>query len=664
MEQIAVSRAVVHALNVGRRSGGGRVSTEELRSALGEASAEGDALGAQVATNLPILARVEGAVEAREAFERAMEEQRTRLESVVRLLDQEEHDLVLHALDTLEEAAQGVTDAVVALRRLHDRVPRLSDVPLINEIYTLSLNAMKGHTEAGEALRARLHGLYEFTRFLERARAQFAVRNPDEKEILAASASALESLRQAAGGFVVYLEEGRTVDLSHALSLLDGAVGPLGACIKAMKMVEFNLHDFSEHPALQALHDAARALAEGRPLPPPPPPLSEDDRDKDSLVRALEDLEAFHEAMGRDLKAIDEQAFLGLARKSEAVEKMRHHLEDLAALRAQAWDERHDAEELTTIVERLREVGTAFDDEQRALEEAIAQRPDLSAAGHIHDLAERMRGVWAGHVSDRLLQEKAEMLRNMQGVFRARLQLEHLHASADGQDTTPMASVAAALDQQRAGLELVLAYLENGDRQLLLQAWDHLEPSALDLMEVRAEADSVSQETEVTCLFCGATAPSSATRCTRCARVLPTTALQSPQSGFQVYEGGGASGADEEEVGANIAFVAQVIDDVTQGRITPTDAAPLVGPFHQTALSVEQRLAALQPQVEATQFDALVQSNTQMLSVVSQLRQVTEQLVGELEAGNDYLEGFRDVVVDLARQLGHLQKEAEAAQAS
>ena len=91
----------------------------------------------------------------------------------------------------------------------------------------------------------------------EGIRREFGERLPQETEILEAFDRALEDLRQAAGGLYVFAEEGGdAADLSNALTLLDRAMGPLGACLKAIQGIEYDLLDYSEDPALDRLHEA------------------------------------------------------------------------------------------------------------------------------------------------------------------------------------------------------------------------------------------------------------------------------------------------------------------------------------------------------------------------------------------------------------------------
>ncbi|MBM3463150.1 MAG: hypothetical protein FJX76_13690 [Armatimonadetes bacterium] len=446
---------------------------------------------------------------------------------------------------------------------MQEMLPRFSDVPLLNEVYTLSLHLLKGLREAAPALALRLRSLVEFAQSLARGAAEFRERNPAETEVISAHDRALEELKQSVGGLNIYLEEGRIQDLSNALSLFDRAINQLAACMKAMKMVEYDRLQFSEMPAPDRLYQAIKA-------------------GQADIRRESGEVRAFYATLDRHVTILESEVWMGAKLKHEAVPALRGYL----ARVAEALDGvegggpgRMDA------LKAVREAGEDFDEYQEQLEDLLADRPDISGSAHFHELISMMEGAYAGQIPNHRLQEKVEVISRMQSGLRGRLKLQALHAP---QEQATVDRILPLLDLQERGLELVLAFVQTGEREMLQRAYDEIVPATVELVELKLETAPAEEAPAAMlgCPFCGQSNPPGSARCGQCARPLAAPGVS---GGLDLYDSG-VSEESEAPLSENFAFVVQVIDDVSSGLVGPRDAVELLAPFWDTIHEVDARL--------------------------------------------------------------------------
>lgn len=622
-------RALVALLNAANRCS----SPAELEASLDAVRAETQAFVAQVDANHGLLLAVEGATHARAVFDEAIAAQTAAIDQVEALviervpLDSDRWPL---ALATLEGAGGRVAAAMAAMLRLHDEVPRISDTPLVNEVYALALNVLKGHNGAIIGLAHRLGPLHELVEFLSRARTEFQTRNPNETEIVERLDSATEDLRQAVGGFYVFIEGASLVDLSNALTLFDRAVGPIGACLKAMKMIESDRADFSEAVPLQRLHEAVSLLVLGVPV---------------DLAPLVEALEAFHAAMAHDLEGLAATAWLGHERRTELMTGMAAQLDELAALRAAVRQFDGDLEALAAHVEGLREAGEVFDNLQAELEEEQAGQPDFKNAPYLQALFEAMTGVWFGVVPDRALAESLEVVQRLHRAFEARLRLDVL----EGHEAHETNEIDGLIAEQGRAIALLTQYLESGARDLLPMAYDAFVPSGLRLQQIREAADRAAVA-EVTCVVCGAANPAGSSRCASCSKQLPVLSNFSAPSAFQMLDVG-VGRAPEAEIGENFRLVVRVIEQVESGRIDRDEAMQLVTPFMSTVADTRARMTVVRGQVASSGDAAALERQKVLDALLERVELVAEGLRARLVARSAGLADIRDELIELGGQL-------------
>ncbi len=642
---------MVRVLNEGRRVP--LVDWQALRSAVEEALAYSEVLRGRMQAGYPLLAVHEGVADLQIQAEAALTGQQAALSQLAEAVSRQDSSAVAALLPSVEAAAGSLAEVVTRLRRLEQDLPHFSDVPLVNEILTLALNQLQGKADTCQELMNRLPGLRDFIAWLAQVHSGFVARHPQEPELAGSLAQATDSLRHAAGGLFLYLQEGRDpVDLSNALSLLDRAMNSLGACFLAMREVEYEILEFSENPHLDRLAKAIQALQEGCGT-------------REALAGPLSRLVDFHANLAADLTVLEDRAFMSAALRQDYLPRMAELLHQMEAELALLHEPDREPRILDEAVQHFRELGERYDRLQADLEDQLGRRPDLSESSHYDELVALMQGTYEQSVPDAQLESKVVFLLGLQEALRRRLALEVHRQPEEGQR---IQALLEALDAQHAGLETLLTYLARGQRELLLVAYDQLVPATLRLVQIKKE--SVSQEAEassppILCPFCGASNQPGSTRCCQCARALPALAMgaQHPAEVLDLYDSRTPGQQAPQGLSENFQFVLEVLDGAAAGVLPPEKARELLLPFWETVLAAEVRARdEVRPAVASAGDPLMASFQEELNALVSFLKETTTNLLQALEDGNiGGLSGLRVEVLEAAEGLQRYHAEVQEA---
>lgn len=356
---------------------------------------------------------------------------------------------------------------------------------------------------------------------------------------------------EAAGGLYLYLHlTGDPADLSNALSLLERLT------------VEVPVGSESEQPALDAW-------------------LAGDASARDGVRAGLRGLAA-------DVVLLEQGAFLPLSMR-------RQYLPRLVALL-----DRMDAALAADDPRGFQALAVEFDAVQSDVEDLLAGRPSLGP--RFDALVALMEGAWSGSVTDAALEEALLELVEAQEGFRRALARRGERERLD------------LLEEQGQALRSAFRYLETGESDLLLQAYEDLIVPTLRLAALE-EAEALP----VTCVFCGATALRGSTRCGRCGRPLP-----------------GALPAVDESPRAsseNFQRLAELLDDAAAGTVTPAEAQDRLLPLWDAVLQVEARAADPVLASDRVRDPALAERQEELQELVAALRDVLAEIFEALDAG-------------------------------
>ncbi len=651
MSEHSLARPLVRVLNEGRRVP--LVDWEALQGAVQEALAYCEVLQGRMRVGFPLLAACPDVGDQQLRAEAALAGQRAALSRVEAAVSRRDPAAVATLLPSLEAAAGSLAEVVGQLRRLEKDLPRFTDVPLFNEILTLALHQMQDKADTCQELLDRLPGLRSFIARLSGVHAGFVSRHPEEVELAEALGAATDQLRHAAGGFFVYLQEGRDPeDLSNALTLLDRALNSLGACFQAMRQVEFDGLEYSENPHLDRLSKAIQALREGQAT-------------RAALVEPLARLEAFHGNLTADLAVLGDRLLMSASLRDEYLPRMGELLQRMAEDLTCLGDPRCSPELLEQSARHLRELGEEYDGLQGTLEEHLSQRPDLSEASHYEELLALMQGAYDQSLPDSRLDAKVVFLFGLQEALCRRLTLE---AHRQPEEFQSIQEIMEALDSQRAGLETVQAYLASGQRELLLVAYDQLVPATLRLVQIKKQSASQElqePETLVLCPFCSASNQPGTARCRQCARALPVLALGSerPAEVLDLYDSRTPGSRPAEGISENFQFVLEVIDDAVAGVLPLEKGRDLLLPFWDTILAAEVRARdEVRTAVVASQDPLMASFHDELNALIAYVKETTGNVLQAMEAGDTGgLVGLRLEVQEAAASLQRYHAEVQEA---
>jgi len=641
LSEHSLARPLVRVLNEGRRVP--LVDWEALQGAVQDALAYCEVLGSRMQGGYPLLAAHPDVGDLQLRAEAALVGQRAALSRLGVAASGKDPASVAAVLPSVEAAAGSLAEVVWQLRRIQQDLPRFSDVPRLDEILTLALHQMHGKADTCQELLGRLPDLRAFIAWLADVQAGFVLRHPEETELATALADATDSLRHAAGGLFVYLQEGRDpADLSNALTLLDRALNTLGACFEAMREVEFDSLEFSENPHLDRLYQAILALQAGRVT-------------REALARPLAHLEAFHANLTADLAVLEDRLLLSASLREGYLPRMADLLSQMQDSLAALHDSASEPAVLEEAARRLQELGEQYDDLQGALEEHAGRRPDLSEASHYEELLALMQGVYDQSLPDARLDSKVAFLLGLQDALRRRLVLE---AHRQPEESQAIQAIMEALDSQHIGLETLQAYLANGQRELLPVAYDHLVPATLRLVQIKKESASMEDQEpapQILCPFCSTGNPTGTVRCRQCARALPPMALgaERPAEILDLYDSRTPGRRATEGFSENFQFILEVIDDVVAGVLPLEKGRDLLLPFWETILAVEIRARDEVRSVVVASQDPMVASfHDELNALVAYVKETTANVLQALEVGDTGgLIGLRLEVQEAAESL-------------
>ena len=644
-----LARPVTRILNEGRRP---QLDWEGLRDAVEEARAWTAVLEDRFRGGFPLLVASEGAQALRPPCDEALAAQGAWLDRLSTAIEHQDPEALAGGLADLEAAAGRLAELLTTLRRLQAELPQFSDIPLVNEVLTLGLHLLKGKGDVTGELMARLPRLREFLSYLEGVRTGFAARHPGEPELDQAFRGGLDSLRQAAGGLFLYLQETRDpVDLSNSMTLFDRGIKTVAACFQAMRELEYGTLEYSEDPHLDRLAKAVEALLRGAGT------RGEVDLHLAGVVR-------FQRNLAADLAVLGEQAFMPASLRRDFVPRMIDLLDLMDGELATLHQAGAAPPVLWEAVRRFQALGEEYDRMQGELEEHLARRPDLAESGHWDELVALMQGAYEGSVPDSRLEARIPVLLSLQEALRRRLALEsHRQPGEAG----TLEAVLEALDAQRGALDTLGEYLEGGDRELLLVAYEQLLPPTLRLLEFKREAsarEAASQTSTVLCPWCGTANEPGNARCGRCTRPLPSVALgvTRPSEVLDLYDSR-APGSQSRALAENFQYLLDVCEDAISGVLTPEEARDLLLPFWETVLAAELRAQdTVRPTVAAVGDATLSSYQEELQALLAYLKEILTTLFEALDAHNlGGLSGLRAEFVEVAEGLQRFHQEVEEA---
>ncbi|MCE7868854.1 hypothetical protein DYH09_00590 [bacterium CPR1] len=600
------------------------VDWQELANALVDAQDFVREVSQRLDRVVPLVRRAEGATEIIERTRSLQGELDSCLAALIRVADIEDPELLPGGLERLEGSALALWQALGQLQALQGSLPSFSDHRLLNQVFALGLNLLSGEPDQEALLAAHLPDLFGFTVQLGLARERFAASHPDETAIVQALDPALESIKEATGGFALYLQGRQANDLSNALTLLDRAMGPLAACLKAMRTLEYELSTFSEDPLYERCF---RALSRG---------------EQPEARSALIALEVSHRSTVEKLKRMLAR-FLGHKRREQWQQRLTTCLDGCEASLAQLL-----AHPSLAGLTDFRDRAIGLDGLALSLHEELESPARLEGAAHFAELLELLEKVWSEGLPDRVLEEKTRQLAQSQQDYR--LFLKTLA------DTEKAERIERCLDEQEKALEEIQAYLRDGHRDHLELAADLLFDPTRELAEIASADEPPAPELETaskTCPFCSHKNPETARSCSSCARPFLQEMTGAKQASMDLSESPQASRDPFEGLWS-------LLDQAQAGTSPPEQVERLLLASHATIANEISRLEETDAASEGADTCAA------LLEVAWELKLCLEKTVEQLrEASPDLsdckmeLKELGDRLLELHQELG--QRMASAA---
>lgn len=448
----------------------------------------------------------------------------------------------------LGKQAENLVALCRELQTLEEGLPGFCEIVLLNEIFWLGQGLLRGGGDSlREGLAFRLQPLWEYLSYLDRAQASFSSRHSQETELVEWLGSARQELQQAAGGLVVFLEEGQREDLSNALTLLARAGRALTAALSAMERVESEAARFSQHPLLERLY---RELESGS--------LQE---------HTLQDWDRYLNQLESQTRTLVERGFVPLSNWEQEGQALLDQLEGLLELAAGI----RAASDLKSFLMAYQREAEILDGLQMAYLEHAGACEEMPEMGNFSILFRLMKEVFQERVPDAPLAELVQQLLAGQREFSAELEREARRHPQLGESIQAMQIL---LEEQVAGFEELLGYFRSGDRRQLLLAYEYLREPTLELWQSHQEWKDLTsrpQPSEIRCPICSQLCQDEG-RCSHCGHRLAGVAAEA-----SVLDLG-----EQRGLGRIVSLLQDYQEGLLDGRQTLSELQPFLVSLQQS----------------------------------------------------------------------------------
>jgi hypothetical protein len=581
----SMSPANVRIINYIRKIQKGKNEWVSLLKLINVALEQNGLLSRLFKTDILPLVRAKGDNALKEGFRYALEEQ----ENLLRGCRQAAEG---HNLQVLGEISRALWDNDIKIVVLLDGLDfakentlRVSSIKILNEVILIGVQVSRGEADS-ELLRQRLPNLRNYINYVESTIEKVRGRFPDEKQLIDFFQETLRMLKEGAGGLFIYLEEGGVENLTTAVSLLDRAGMKLWAAFSALNQLSIEKQSFSTDPALDDAHQVLEGYKIGK-------------LGQVEMEDALRRLKVRQEREAFETVILENMTFMKPSEKNHYIPKLIDTLDRQDITLAYMKENLNSFVNLEKALAEYKKLLGRQTELRKQLDIKLTQAPELLDAVHFMNLLEIIKKVYENGVPDAELEEKVIELDEYREEFSRRMFLQQRRHP----ETKNMASkMEYFLNMHKGGYDQVFAYIENGDKSLLPQAYEIIEIGSFGLMNLGKEAGETALRVEageenVICPFCMSANPGNSVHCVKCGN--PIKMVDNPMGGGTLLDfredEGVSTNLDRmgESSAESIKFMTGVIRDTIAGFITYEESEQLLLPYWDKIQLMEGHLVKL-----------------------------------------------------------------------
>jgi len=539
-------------------------------------------------------------------------------------------------LHHIEDSANRLVSAIQEMKEMEGREETFSPFPVINSCIRTALN-VANRKESVESLAGWLPALAELVDRLDYTVKRFAELHKDEEDLCKAAEKLVVDLQQGVGALSAYVKEKKPVQIADGLRLLKYPSKNMSVILKEMDLIARGGASFSRLPALEEFSKAYQGWKDGK-------------VSWEALQGALDSLSflaSFYDDIHSSIKGFP--LFFAVENAWTAAQINRIQFRTFYIAFAGKFESKArdlDLKELKSYFECYSGIISQL---VQSMEKEILK---VAKSPHMEELKELVGRAVNGTVVMEYFARKVEAFAQSHNEIKEEFRRGRSVPGAPKE----VREVYEILVEQGKGLDEMLLFFEDNDRQHLFEGLARLEKPLPRLLEIQAAAQETIQEKVLKergqkpiCIKCSLENNVGAKICRKCGALLPLI----------VKESSGADAGDYDEPSPiNIARIEEAVSRFEKGSLKvdglKSEIKSYINKLEGVRSDFEGRAKAA---LQASKNDDIRESATQFPESIAAMREALETML-MFESNPDFL--FRGLqafsaaagdIVDIRRTL-------------
>jgi ribosomal protein L40E len=554
-------------------------------------------------------------------------------ETVLKLIDKHFRDLEKHVRDLravfekdrlwdlnpvlhhIEDTSVKLVSAIQEVKDMEGREETYSPFPVINSCIRAALNVANGK-EPVEALAGWLPPLAELIDRLDGTVRRFEELHGDEKELCKAAGKLVEDLREGVGALSAYIKDKKPVQIADGMRLLKYPSKNISVLLKEMDLKAMGDESFSRLPALEEFSLAYKGWKDGK--------VSWEA--VQGAFGSLTFLASFYDDIHAAIKGFP--LFFAVENAWNAAQINRIQFRTFFSSFAEKMKAKSKNLDLNELRRHFENYSAIVSQIVQSMEKEILK---VSKSPYIEELKELAGRAVNGTVVLEYFARKVEAFAQSHNEIKEEFRRGKSAPGAPGE----VKEVYEILAAQGKGIDEMLRFFEDNDRQHLFEGLAMLEKPLPRLLEIQKAAQETIQEKVLKergkkpiCIKCSMENNVGAKICKKCGALLPLI----------VQEGGAAEASDYDEPSPlNIARIEDAVARFEKGNLKAGELKSEIKSYLNKLEGVrsdfERRAKAA---LQSSKNDEIRESAEQFSKSIASMREALETML-MFESSPDFL---------------------------
>ncbi len=509
-------------------------------------------------------------------------------------------------LYSIEKYAVRISDSVERLTKIKDIDSPESPVPVVNQVIKLAYNVAEGKIKP-EELSAQMPVLASFAAYVEAEIIRFEALHKDDGEIIKSAKKLVKDVQQAVGAFVVYFKDQDPAALIDGVRILKFASPPLYLILKKMDLVASASSCFSKIPPLEEFCNAYNFWRKEK--------IS-----RESFLLALANLDRMVVFYDETLACIKKMHYFYF------IEPVYNASSLLTKGFSSFWSsflkKAHDSSASLDLKELCDKFEKRAADVAKVVEAMELEITKVKSAPYIEEIKELVGRYLSGSLVLEYFSHRLEAFsQNHQAL------ISDFRSKSTGSELVKEA--CQLLDMQREGIDEMLLFLEDSQKEHLITGIGQIESTLPRLLEIYRGVSPLDKKKKSPLLIC----PSCSGQylkgdkvCAKCGAKIPLQISEEELS---------ADGLEQEALPSKLEAIVKLCSKFTAGEISKDKLLNELSAYERLLVQVRKELdsrakiLAKSPRIEIRDCAASFDQNLNLLE------NAIDSLAGAIENDGD-----------------------------